>query len=438
VVGKRYRAEVGILGAGIMGCCLALELAHRGYKVDLIDIASAPMTGASLHNEGKLHLGFVYAKDPLKATHGLMVRGSLAFARIIEKLTGCGAEALIPSQPFHYFVPIDSQLDMISIGHHFQEVQEAIHEVSRNTGDLYLGRKLDQYYERNSSSDHSSLFSPSLTQGSFRTEELSISPVAVANILCRAIKNQPAINFIGNTEVLAADRLASGDVEIESRRNGEVSLKSYACAANCLWEAKLRIDKTAGIPDQGPWILRYKATINISAPKTNHNNIPSATGVLGAYGDVVNHGNGSYYISWYPLCKLAQSISGDERKLRDMIHKWTLIRTIRNGISNYPAISKFIASITHRKFIDQNISEMATYIPSMTGLLNSKRTCELGGGVILARGATDIDDPESTLHQRSVIGPVAYGSYVSIDTGKYCMAPLFAIEAADMITKLLS
>ena len=88
-------SEIAVLGAGIMGCCLALDLAQRGHRVDLIEYASEPMTGASLHNEGKLHLGFVYANDPLKATHGLMLRGSLAFSRIIERLTGMETSSLV-------------------------------------------------------------------------------------------------------------------------------------------------------------------------------------------------------------------------------------------------------------------------------------------------------------------------------------------------------
>ena len=103
-----------------MGCCLALELAQRGYRVDLFDRASGPITATSLHNEGKLHLGFVYAHDPLKATHGVMLRGSLAFARIIERLTGARAEALLPSHPFQYFVPRDSLLGMTELEQHFQ------------------------------------------------------------------------------------------------------------------------------------------------------------------------------------------------------------------------------------------------------------------------------------------------------------------------------
>ncbi len=41
MVNHPYRADVGVLGAGIMGCCLALELAQQGFKIDLIDLAPA-------------------------------------------------------------------------------------------------------------------------------------------------------------------------------------------------------------------------------------------------------------------------------------------------------------------------------------------------------------------------------------------------------------
>jgi len=300
-----------------------------------------------------------------------------------------------------------------------------------------MDRRVDRYHERNSSSDHNRVFSPDSTLGSFKTEEISVSPVAVAAILCWAIDSQPGVNFIGNTEVLAADRLAGGDVEVESRLNGKTSTNRYSSVANCLWDDKLRVDRTAGIHDRGPWISRYKATINFSAPTAVHSNIPSATGILGSYGDVVNHNNGSYYVSWYPLTKIAQSVDGDGRRLHDMVHKGVMSRCIRRVTSRDSSISRFVASITHRKFINDNIQEMAAFVPSMATLLNCRRRCELGGGVILARGATDIADPTSYLHRREEIGPVAYGSYVTIDTGKYCMAPLFALQAADMITDVL-
>jgi glycine/D-amino acid oxidase-like deaminating enzyme len=44
---------VVILGAGLQGCCVALELALRGIGVFLLDQDEIPMNRASLRNEGK-------------------------------------------------------------------------------------------------------------------------------------------------------------------------------------------------------------------------------------------------------------------------------------------------------------------------------------------------------------------------------------------------
>ncbi len=434
-----HRSIVSVLGAGIMGCLLALELAKRGYLVDLYDCKSKPITGASLHNEGKLHLGFVYANDPLKATHSMLLRGSMSFSRIIKELTGCQTEALVTAKPFHYFVPIDSQLDMDKIEKYFHEVEDTIFEYSQNSGDYYLDRKIDKYFERNSLRDHNKLFSSNMTQGSFKTEEISISTVHLSHIIRRTIQGNPNITFLGNTEILGVERLPNDTIHVELQHNSEISTRKYACVANCLWDDKIRVDKTAGIHDQTPWLLRYKAMINISLQSSaDMSDIPSATGILGAYGDVVNLNSGSFYISWYPLCKITQTNTGEGRELPDKVHKGLLPHHIRKWISHYPMISNLITSVTHKNFINQNISEMSVYIPSLKRLLRCKKQSKLTGGIILAKGLTDIDDPKSNLHQRSEIGPRAYGSYVTVDTGKYCMAPLFATETADLITTILN
>lgn len=55
--------RIAILGAGGLGACAALELALRGYQVDLFEKHSEPIRKASFVNEGKIHLGFIYALD---------------------------------------------------------------------------------------------------------------------------------------------------------------------------------------------------------------------------------------------------------------------------------------------------------------------------------------------------------------------------------------
>ncbi len=434
----RTGSNIGILGAGIMGCCLALELAHRGYDVDLLERSSTPVTGASLHNEGKLHLGFVYAKDPLKETHRLMARGSLTFSRILRQLTGHGADVLKPSRPFHYFVPRDSQLGIAAIEAHFHQVEETVHEFTKTSGDLYLDLKIDRFHRRTPSKIHDRLFSPDLTQGSFETEERAVSPTALARVLREAVARHPKVHFLGDTEVRAVIRFAGGDVGVEaSRKNLPVQYR-YVCAANCLWDDRVRVDRTAGIRENVPWIFRYKATVNIGALPAADAHIPSATGILGAYGDVVNHGDGSCYVSWYPKSKIAQCTHEDGRVLHDRVHRGFLPRSIRKMTEAHPSLSKFVAGIAHSNFIKSNIRGMAAYVPSMNRLLDNGIRGEVGGGVIVARGRTDIDDPGSILHQRSLIGPIAHGSYVTVDTGKLCMAPLFARETADLMVEVLS
>jgi glycerol-3-phosphate dehydrogenase len=51
-------AEIGIVGAGVVGSATALALARRGVKVALLEAESEPALGASGANSGILHTGF--------------------------------------------------------------------------------------------------------------------------------------------------------------------------------------------------------------------------------------------------------------------------------------------------------------------------------------------------------------------------------------------
>ena len=70
-------ADVVVLGAGLTGATAALALARAGVNVVLIDQDQQPMNRASLRNEGKIHLGFVFANDHTLATARLMIEGAL-------------------------------------------------------------------------------------------------------------------------------------------------------------------------------------------------------------------------------------------------------------------------------------------------------------------------------------------------------------------------
>ena len=54
----RHEFEVAVVGAGVVGCAIALALARRGVRVALLEAEAEPALGASGTNSGILHTGF--------------------------------------------------------------------------------------------------------------------------------------------------------------------------------------------------------------------------------------------------------------------------------------------------------------------------------------------------------------------------------------------
>jgi len=80
-----FRSDVAVLGAGLQGAGVALELARRGIETTLVERDALAMNRASLRNEGKIHLGLIYANDTTHETAFLQLRGALRFRAILAR-----------------------------------------------------------------------------------------------------------------------------------------------------------------------------------------------------------------------------------------------------------------------------------------------------------------------------------------------------------------
>lgn len=76
--------DVLIFGAGVVGTCLATDLARSGYSVCLVDKASDVSTGASKANSGLVHAGFDAKPGTLKAK--LNVEGNKMYPYLCKRL----------------------------------------------------------------------------------------------------------------------------------------------------------------------------------------------------------------------------------------------------------------------------------------------------------------------------------------------------------------
>lgn len=396
---------VAILGGGFQGCCAAIELAMRGYRVTLYERNSTLLGGAATANEGKIHLGYTYASDRSLNTARTLLNGALSFAPLLK----CYLDVDVPlatSEPFTYVVHRDSQVTVEDFAAYLGAVHGLLTAAAAH--DSYFGIDLCAAPERLTQTGLESCFDPAYAAAGFYTPEIAIDTAAVAKLIRRRIEEDPGIHVRTNRVVTAVE---NDDASLRVRSIGidsdDEESETFATVVNALWDGRLAIDATRGVHPDRKWIHRLKYGIRfhlVDAPS-----LPSVTVVLGPFGDLVAYGGGSYYMSWYPACMTA--------------HSGTLAPPACWGTAPDDI---YLSNIARKSFI-----AMETIVPQLRNV--RPQEIAVKAGVIVAWGSTDIDDRASELHRRHEIGVHSYDRYHSIDPGKFTMAPCFARVCADRI-----
>jgi glycine/D-amino acid oxidase-like deaminating enzyme len=413
--------HVAVLGAGIQGVCASLELARRGCRVDLYDRSPQPVSEASLWNEGKLHLGLVFANDRADRTARTMTFGSLHFDRCLRRW-GVDIPEEDLSEPFNYVVHRESMLTPEEVEVHFCEVAAQYSEMREQRGAGYLGERSDRVFERLGPAELDGRYDESRTVGAFRTIERSIDPERLAERLREAIEGEGQITFLGARDVDGAEDAGPGRWSVCSRngrgsRTGRIDdaraaevRNGYSHVVNALWGDRLRVDARLGLAPRRPWLFRYKLALHAKPSEAYPSPPPSTTIVLGPFGDIVNFSGRRLYLSWYPACRLASTedlAPGD----------------LGGEVTEEDRLSVFRSTL----------AELSRIAPELGGLDLDYRDTEVAGGVIFTWGRGEITDPASELHRRYEVGVHSRGDYHSVDTGKYCLAPYFALAVAERI-----
>jgi glycine/D-amino acid oxidase-like deaminating enzyme len=401
---------VGVLGGGLQGCCIALALAERGVRVTLFDKNDALLSRAAIANEGKIHLGYMYAGDPTLSTAKTMMVGALAFAPFLERHLGQPAQSFSVSAPATYIVHRDSQLSAEAVCGYLRTVHALINEAAIGRQRAYFGQDLQSPLRQWSATEKAREFHGDLALAALSTPEIAINPVALALRLRECISAHPLIEVrcrrtVANIEI-KPDRTC-----VHSEGTDGHAEDSFDHVVNALWDGRLKINEAAGFSTKRPWLHRLKYGVSFRLP-SGLRPPPSATFVLGPFGEVVTYEDGTIYLTWYPEC--LQAICSDLAP---------------------PDWATYPHDPLRARIISGTLRALAAIVPSLRtlGPDNLPETV-VKGGAIVAWGKTDIYDPTSELHRRYEIGVTSEGRFHSVDPGKLTMAPYFAEICAERIS----
>jgi len=290
--------HVGVLGGGLQGCCTALALADRGVDVTLFDRNQGLVTRAGAANEGKIHLGYMYGGDSSLRTAQTMMTGALAFEPFLKRHFGAASPALETSVASTYVIHRDAQQPAEQIKRYLNKVHGLIAECVEEHGSTYFGMHLEQPLRRWSAAERDASFNPELAVDAYETPEVAINPLVVAEALRQHISAHPRIEIrLGCVVIDAVEE--PGHIRVRARdRDGAVD-ERFDHIVNALWDGRLALNEAVGIPTGRAWIHRLKYGVSFRLPK-GADTPPSATFVLGPFGEVVSYGEGLTYLTWYP------------------------------------------------------------------------------------------------------------------------------------------
>jgi glycine/D-amino acid oxidase-like deaminating enzyme len=398
------RIRVAVLGGGFQGGCIALELAARGIRCDLYERNTLCLAEASSHNHGKIHLGFGYAKDPSFETARLMARGALVFERALRRWIGSTA-GLIGRSSFAYAVHKDSLIDPDAFEAHCQKVSGFLREATDGKGTDYFGSDVLQTPDRMSRTELSAEFARDVVVGAMRTPEIAIDPEALARLVRARLDAEPAISVLSGRTVTGVKTAHTG-LTVVSADSDAASEDRYDFVVNTLGSGRFTIDAELGLMPKRAWLHRFRYILRAEADPPQR--LRSTTIVSGPFGDIASYGDGAVCLSWYPADMAAWSKDLTPPPMPPQL----------TGSDGTQMRSKIVQGLT-------------AIVPDLARVTLSKT--EVKGGWMVGWGATDIDDPGSELHRPFTVGVHRHGPYVSVDTGKLTLVPLFAEQAVRLM-----
>lgn len=377
--------NVAVVSGGIVGITAALLAAERGARVTLYEARDELWQCASAMNEGKVHLGPIFALGD-RITHDVMLRGATTFAAVLERAY---AAALpweeLSTVPFRYLVMPDSLVTADQLAARYRSLNE---QLGRHRAPTYLGRPLGRLVDPVARTDEATGLP------AFDTEERAVDPLRLGALLVDRVRNHPLVTVRTGC---AVERVDDGQVCWGDEQ------ERYDVVIACTWDQQELL-----VPEEHRVRRNFRVKCALRLPRVGDDRT-TVTLVQGPFGDVVTHRD-YVYASWYPEARLTNEFA---------IAPSPRAHHLRDGAASRPEL----------------VTEQIKPLQSL-GLLRDLTIhtdeVEVVAGFIAGHGPLDISERESGLHRRAEFGTEVHGSLVVARNFKLTTAPLAALAAVDV------
>lgn len=387
-----------------MGSATAILLARRGVDVTLFDAAPRVISRASRWNEGKIHHGYLYAGDRTLNTARRLMPGGLAFRRLTEMLLEQSIAPAIGVDDETYLVHRDSVTSAPATAAYLDAVASLAREHPDVSGSIApdAGRAPQAL----TPAELARLTDSAAIVAGFRVAERSVSTNWIADRLEAVVASTPRLRLRLGTRVIGVAPASARDDRLRVE-TAEGTGGPYDAVVNALWEGRLAVDRTMGLPPPHEFSYRHRvaAFVRLAHPV----GVPSVVIGTGPFGDAKRYGERDIYLSWY----------------------WSGLRAESDAVAPPPDPAGG-ADLDARALSDI-VSELGGILPAVRQVLPATASASIRGGWIYASGHGPLAQRWSSLHRRDRVGIQRLGRYVSVDTGKYSIAPWLAEQVADQL-----
>ena len=199
--------RIAVIGGGLQGCGVALELAVRGLRVDLFERGPRLLRGASHHSEGKIHLGYACAADDTLRTARLWPPGP---QRSLQRWLGDDWSDLAFSTPFRYAVHRDSLRTVDELERRYRSIAQLVQSAFREHSSTSPSQAA-QF--RRLEAGESWPYTHNIVMG-YETGEIAVDTDTLADAVERVVLDRTEIRTLCGASIEACRRVTDDRFEL--------------------------------------------------------------------------------------------------------------------------------------------------------------------------------------------------------------------------------